>query len=433
MGRERREIINDENNMAEKRQFDSRLCQKDHLDEIFSLAAQHHQKGNYKDAENLYKQILEVNPTHYQSLGNLGLLAKQFNKYNISKGLLEKAIQTNPNFANAHYNLGNVYQGLGETQQAINCYQQAIQINPNFTNAHYNLGNTYQELGETQQAINCYQRVIQISPNHADTYHNLGVLMKQVGETQQAINYYQQAIALYDHVLISNPNDQRAHTSRQSTLHLLNSQVGVTTKTAPKHYIQSLFDDYAKRFDHHLTETLDYKVPQLLKNRLATQLGSNLTFDMAIDLGCGTGLSGEAFRPICRQLVGIDLSPKMIEKAEKKQVYDSIENGEINKYLERNSEKYDLFIATDLLIYVGDLTRLFSNVSKASKSKAIFLFSTESVKNIDYILTSEVRYAHSTDYINQLAKLHKFNILRVENTTIRKKVEGQLFILQRLE
>ena len=399
MGRERREIINDENNMAEKRQFDSRLCQKDHLDEIFSLAAQHHQKGNYKDAENLYKQILEVNPTHYQSLGNLGLLAKQFNKYNTSKRLLEKAIQ----------------------------------ISLNFANAHYNLGNTYQELGETQQAINCYQRVIQISPNHADTYHNLGVLMKQVGETQQAINYYQQAIALYDHVLISNPNDQRAHTSRQSTLHLLNSQVGVTTKTAPKHYIQSLFDDYAKRFDHHLTETLDYKVPQLLKNRLATQLGSNLTFDMAIDLGCGTGLSGEAFRPICRQLVGIDLSPKMIEKAEKKQVYDSIENGEINKYLERNSEKYDLFIATDLLIYVGDLTRLFSNVSKASKSKAIFLFSTESVKNIDYILTSEVRYAHSTDYINQLAKLHKFNILRVENTTIRKKVEGQLFILQRLE
>ena len=400
MGRERREIINDENNMAEKRQFDSRLCQKDHLDEIFSLAAQHHQKGNYKDAENLYKQILEVNPTHYQSLGNLGLLAKQFNKYNISKGLLEKAIQTNPNFANAHYNLGNEYQELGETQQAINCYQQDIQISPN---------------------------------PHADTYHNLGVLMKQVGETQQAINYYQQAIALYDHVLISNPNDQRAHTSRQSTLHLLNSQVGVTTKTAPKHYIQSLFDDYAKRFDHHLTETLDYKVPQLLKNRLATQLGSNLTFDMAIDLGCGTGLSGEAFRPICRQLVGIDLSPKMIEKAEKKQVYDSIENGEINKYLERNSEKYDLFIATDLLIYVGDLTRLFSHVSKTSKSKAIFLFSTESVKNIDYILTSEVRYAHSTDYINQLAKLHKFNILRVENTTIRKKVEGQLFILQRLE
>ena len=392
MARERREIINDENNMAEKR----------HLDEIFSLAAQHHQKGNYKDAESLYKQILEVNPTHYQSLGNLGLLAKQFNKYNISKRLLEKAIQISPNSANAHYNLGNTYQELGETQQAINCYQQAIQINP----------------------------------NHADTNHNLGVLMKQVGETQQAINYYQQAIDLYDHVLISNPNDRRALTSRQSTLHLLNSQVGVTTKTAPKHYIQSLFDDYAKRFDHHLTETLDYKVPQLLKNRLTTQLGSNLTFDMAIDLGCGTGLSGEAFRPICRQLVGIDLSPKMLEIAKKKEVYDVIENIDINKYLNNDLEKYDLFIATDVLIYIGDLSQLFSNISGASKSGAVFLFSTESTNTNDYLLTNQGRYAHFDKYVNQLARLHQFTILNVENTILRteegKGVDGQLFILKYL-
>ena len=163
--------------------------------------------------------------------------------------------------------------------------------------------------------------------------------MTQVGKIQQAIGYYQHAIDLYDQVLLLNPNNRRVHTSRQNTLHLLNSQVGVTTKTTPKDYIQSLFDNYAKRFDYHLTETLDYKVPQLLKNRLTKQMGNKLTFDMAIDLGCGTGLSGEAFRPICRQLVGIDLSPKMIEKAEKKQVYDIVENGEINEYLEHNSEK----------------------------------------------------------------------------------------------
>ena len=372
MAKERWEIINDENNIAEKRRFDSRSCQKK-LDEMFSLAARHHQKGNYKDGESLYKQILEVNPTHYQSLGNLGLLAKQFNKYNISRRLLEKSIQINPNFTSAHYNLGNIFQELGETQQAIDYYQQAIQINPNFANAHHNLGNAFRKLGETRQAIDCYQQAIQINPNfavayynlgnafqesektrqeidcyqqaiqitpnHADTYHNLGVLMTRVGKIQQAIGYYQHAIDLYDQVLLLNPNNRRVHTSRQNTLHLLNSQVGVTTKTTPKDYIQSLFDNYAKRFDYHLTETLDYKVPQLLKNRLTKQMGNKLTFDMAIDLGCGTGLSGEAFRPICRQLVGIDLSPKMIEKAEKKQVYDIVESGEINEYLEHNSEK----------------------------------------------------------------------------------------------
>ena len=147
----------------------------------------------------------------------------------------------------------------------FDCYQKAIQINPNFANAHHNLGNVFRELGETQQAIDCYQKAIQINPNHADVYHNLGVLMTQAGNLKQAIGYYQKAIGLYDNVLLSDQNNQRVYTSQQNTLHLLNSQVGVTTKTTPKDYVQNLFDDYAKRFDYHLTETLDYKVPQLLK------------------------------------------------------------------------------------------------------------------------------------------------------------------------
>ena len=120
---------------------------------------------------------------------------------------------------------------------------------------------------------------------------------------------------------------------------------------------------------------------------------------MAIDLGCGTGLSGEAFRPICRQLVGIDLSPKMIEKTEKKQVYDAIENIEINKYLERKTEKYDLFIATDGLGYVGGLGQLFSNIATLSKSEAIFLFSIELMLNEDYVLGRLGRYTHAESYI----------------------------------
>ena len=122
----------------------------------------------------------------------------------------------------------------------------------------------------------------------------------------------------------------------------------------------------------------------------------------------------------------------MIEIAEGKKIYDLIKNIEVNKYLETKSEKYDLFIATDLLIYVGDPTQLFSNISKTSKSKAIFLFSTESTQNKDYILTNQGRYAHSEEYIRQLVKLNKFTILNVENATIRKGIEGHLFILRYL-
>ena len=59
---------------------------------------------------------------------------------------------------------------------------------------------------------------------------------------------------------------------------------GRYNKKAPKQYVQNLFDDYAMRFDHHLTEILDYKVLEILRKLLQTQLGSHFSVDTVIDL-----------------------------------------------------------------------------------------------------------------------------------------------------
>jgi len=475
---------------------------RDHLNELFSLAVQHHKRGDLENAKLLYKEILEANPAYYPALGNLAILEREFENYNVSKKLLKQTLQINPNYAGAHVCLGSLYQELGELQKAVNHYQQVVKINPNYADAHnnlgslyqelgelqkainhyqqaikinsnhsnsyYNLANSYRKLGELQKAINHYQQAIKINPNYADAYNNLGVLMKKLGDTQQAIkcyqkaihinpknkdayynlgntyetlgktqqaiDCYQRAIHLSDYDLRLNPSDQKAYARQQSSLHLLNSLVGVTTKTAPKCYIKNLFDDFAQTFDHQLANVLDYKIPELLKNALLTQQGKNLLFNMAIDLGCGTGLSGQMFRPICKRLVGIDLSPKMIAKAREKKIYDIIENIEINDYLEQNSEKYDLLIAADVLIYIGDLGRLFSNVAAVSRPGAIFLFSIELVLDGDYVLERSGRYAHSNSYIRQLAISNKFEISRIENIVLRKEktkdVEGQLFLFR---
>ena len=423
-----------------------------------------HQKGQLEEASHIYQQVISHNPQHFDALKMLGVLAYQRGENQLAIELISQSITINPNYADAHYNLGvalqergeleqaiqsyrralainpdvvdphinmgNVLKEQGKLEQAISCYQQAIQVNPNHADAYNNLGNIYQGLNKTQQAINCYQQSTQVNPNHADAYNNLGNVYQGLNKTQQAINCYQQVINLCDQMLTSKPYDQKIYNRRQSTLHLLNGLKGVTTKKAPKEYVQNLFNSYVMKFDHHLTVVLDYKVPEILRKLLQTKLGSNFIFDKVIDLGCGTGLSGQAFRPICRQLVGIDLSPKMIKKAQEKGVYDKIENVDINEYLENRTEKYNMFIATDLLIYVGELEKLFSNISKVAESKAIFLFSTESVQHTDYVLTNQGRFAHSENYIHRLAKLNKFNVISKENTTIRKGVDGQLFILQ---
>ena len=261
------------------------------------------------------------------------------------------------------FTLANSHQQRGNFQGALKGYQNILRINSSCSEAHNNLGKVYQELGQSEEAISCYQNAIRINADYKNAHYNLGNLYRSLSECQQAIAWYQATLDLCDGALALNPSDDQVYTLRQNAVHLLSSQIGVTTKTAPKHYIQSLFDDYAKRFDHHLVEVLDYKVPKLLKNILLGLQSKNVNFDVAIDLGCGTGLSGEAFRPLCKKLVGIDLSPKMLEIAKKKEVYDVIENIDINKYLNNDLEKYDLFIATDVLIYIGDLSQLISNIS----------------------------------------------------------------------
>ena len=126
--------------------------------------------------------------------------------------------------------------------------------------------------------------------------------------------------------------------------------------------------------------------------------------------------------------------PKWLKKAQEKGVDDTIENIEINKYLEQNSEKYDLFIAADVFVYIGDLSQLFSRVAGASRLGEIFLFSIELTLDGDYVVQQSRRYAHSNSYIGQLAMLNKFKILNIENAVLRtektKDVEGQSFILR---
>ena len=166
------------------------------IKETFALAVQNHQKNNLEVAENLYKEVLNANPTHEASHYNLGNVLKELGKYQKAISCYEKAIQINPLHSGVYINLGTVFKQLGEFQNAINCYEKAIQINPNFAGAHNNLGLLFQELGKLQKAKNSCQKAIQIQPNYAEAHSNLGTTLQELGEHQKAILCYQKAIQI---------------------------------------------------------------------------------------------------------------------------------------------------------------------------------------------------------------------------------------------
>ena len=86
----------------------------------------------------------------------------------------------------------------------------------------------------------------------------------------------------------------------------------------------------------------------------------------------------------------------MIEKACLRKVYDSLVVGDIEAAL---AGTYDLVLAADTLVYLGDLAPLFRAVAARLAPDGYFLFTTETKTGGDFELGPKRRWRHSEVYI----------------------------------
>ena len=127
----------------------------------------------------------------------------------------------------------------------------------------------------------------------------------------------------------------------------------------PQAYVQVLFDQYAPRFESSLVGDLGYRGPALLfKAVLSVRAAAKKPafFKRAIDLGCGTGLAAAAFAKEVDHFIGIDLSPRMIDKARATGLYAELEVADMLQGLRGKPDaSADLILAADAMVYVADL------------------------------------------------------------------------------
>ena len=214
----------------------------------------------------------------------------------------------------------------------------------------------------------------------------------------------------------------------------------------PASYIVRLYSTFASQFDELLMDKLNYQTPTMLRKLLDESISH--PFDRGLDLGCGTGLSGIAFRDkIKGELVGVDLSPEMINKAKERQCYDSLQVEDVTTFLaDKQNEAYlhfDLIFACDVFVYLGDLSGVFQSAHGTLSKEGIFAFSTELLEEQnstdDYVLHKSARFAHSRDYIERLANSANtpFEVIKLLSRSIRKNegkdVVGLLTILKKID
>ena len=174
------------------------------ISEAMENAQAHHHASELRQAEAIYRQVLQVSPSHPDALHLLGMIAYQVGRNDIAVDLLNKAIQTKPSDPEFYHDVGIVLQAQGKLDDALACFRRALSFKPDYVNAHFNLGTVLQAQGKLDEAVASYGNALSFDPNLGDAHNNLATVFQQQGRLNEAIEGYRK-------VLSFNPNSSDAH------------------------------------------------------------------------------------------------------------------------------------------------------------------------------------------------------------------------------
>jgi len=234
---------------------------------------------------------------------------------------------------------------------------------------------------------------VELAPRFATAWFALGAIRDRLGDSAGAVAAFEQT---------RNADPEDYHGAR---LQLARLGGGEATPAMTETYVRQLFDQYAARYDAALTRHLNYRGPAILRDAVEAAMrkaGRPMRFGAMLDLGCGTGLGGAAFRPFVDRLVGVDLAPAMIAQAERKGLYDRLVTADLRDCLAAEAvdrAKYHLVLAADVFVYVNELAPVMTGIAQILAPGGILGFTVETHSGEGTKLLSTLRYAHGEAYL----------------------------------
>jgi predicted TPR repeat methyltransferase len=266
--------------------------------------------------------------------------------------------------------------------------------------------------GDLAAAADLLLQATDLAPGFASAWFTLGDIREQLGEREQAIAAFRKARG-------ADPDDRHGASLR---LMLLGAD---ELSNMPPAYVRALFDQYAPKFEKALVDDLGYRGPALLfKAVLAVRAAVRRPafFKRAVDLGCGTGLAARAFAKEVDAFIGIDLSPRMIERARATGLYAELEVAEMVQGLTgRPDASADLILAADAVVYLSDLAPLLREAARVLVPGGLLAFTTETHGGEGVILGEGLRYAHGAAYVRNATAAAGLTLARLDDLSARNE------------
>jgi predicted TPR repeat methyltransferase len=266
--------------------------------------------------------------------------------------------------------------------------------------------------GDLAAAADLLAQAIELAPGFASAWFTLGEIREQLGERDAAVAAFRKA------------READAEDRHGASLRLM--LLGAEKLSAmPPAYVRALFDQYAPKFESALVDDLGYRGPALLfKAVLAARhaVRKPAFFKRAIDLGCGTGLAATAFAREVDHFIGIDLSPRMIEKARSTGLYAELEVADMLEGLRgRPDASAELILAADAMVYVADLVPVLKEVRRVLVGGGLVAFTVETHDGDGVMIGEGLRYAHGAPYVRASIEAAGLELSQLEALSARNE------------
>lgn len=274
--------------------------------------------------------------------------------------------------------------------------------------------------GDYVAAIDVARAAIAADGEWDEAHFTLGDIFERAGEAENAIEAFRQ-------YLILDPVDRMGAEVRLTLL-----GAAAMRDRLPPDYVRALFDDYAPRFEISLRDRLAYRGPELLLEAVRSHLSAATGPVEVLDLGCGTGLVGEVFAGHFDAIDGIDLSPRMINRARAKGMYRTLLAGDITDMPAEIGSDYSLVVAADVLNYLGDLAPALRAAHARMKPGGLMVFSLEHGDAFPFDLGPGQRFRHHQRAIAEWLGECGFELISDELGVLRQEkgnpVEGRIMV-----